>query len=186
MNASQPNIGSCLSKSGKKINFRLAGDQDLKSMWDYINKISKEKTYITFQGETVTLEEEKSFLDEQLSRIQSKTSFMLLAFDEEKLVGICGIDMLERIESHIGELGLSIDKGYRGEGIGKNLCETVINNAKNYLPKLSHLTLKVYSENTPAIDLYVKLGFEHFGTLPESVNIQGETMDILYMYRVIS
>ncbi len=173
------------SKSGKNIIFRLPKTNDLHDLHAYINKLSKEKIYTTFQGETISIEDEKSYLETQLENIKKQTAFQLLAFYENTLIGVCGIDMLEKVEAHIGEFGVSIDKEYRGEGIGQKFCEVILENAKTYLPNLEIITLKVYSENKEAIDLYVKLGFEHYGTLPLGVKIQGENMDLIHMYKCL-
>ena len=37
-----------------KIIFRYPTKKDLKAMWEFINTISKEKTFIRFQGEAIS------------------------------------------------------------------------------------------------------------------------------------
>ena len=67
---------------------------DAETMCRYMNALSSEKTYIRFQGEKVTLEEEKRFLRLQMKRISNKVAVQLFAFAGEELIGIADIDML--------------------------------------------------------------------------------------------
>ncbi len=66
---------------------------DVHQMWEYINRLSKEKTFVTFQGEDVSLEFETNYLTKQLNRIAKNQTVQLCVFVDNKLVGISGIDM---------------------------------------------------------------------------------------------
>lgn len=62
---------------------------------------------------------------------------------------------------HSCELGIIVDKHYRGEGIGQALLEKLFILAKDSF-QLEVLHLQVNSNN-PAIRLYARLGFKEFG-----------------------
>lgn len=168
-----------------EIVIRSSQPGDEKIMANYINAISKEKTFIRFQGESISLEEEKKYLEGQLKRIEKNESVHLLAFSQETLIGIAGLDMKDKIASHVGVFGISVAKGFRGKGIGKLLMETVLKEAEKNIPQLKIVSLGVFSNNTRAIALYRKLGFKKHGSLPKGVFYKGKYFNHNYMYKVI-
>jgi len=155
---------------------------DAQRMCDYINALSKEQTFIRFQGEQVTTEYETEYLQKQLKKIEEKKAVMLLATVDEKIVGICGIDLKDKIEKHIGSLGISVALEYRGKGIGKQLLGQAIDLAKNHLDCVRILELSVFATNCLAIKLYEKFGFKEYGRLPEGVARQDKYEDHVFMY----
>lgn len=118
------------SKGGKDIMIRYPIKKDAQLMWEYINTISKERTFISYQGEEISFEEEKKFLNLQLDKINKNLAVLLLVICDEKVVGISGIEMKSRIERHIGVFGISIAKEFRGEGIGSSLMQHVLDEAE--------------------------------------------------------
>lgn len=59
-------------EDGREIIFRYPEMGDAQSMLDYINTLSKEKTFIRFQGEQLSLEYEKERLTGLLKKIENK------------------------------------------------------------------------------------------------------------------
>ncbi|PIY80111.1 MAG: hypothetical protein COY80_04610 [Candidatus Pacebacteria bacterium CG_4_10_14_0_8_um_filter_42_14] len=57
---------------------RAPKTSDAQAMCDYINALSKEQTFIRFQGEQVTSEYETEYLEKQLKKIEEKKAVMLL------------------------------------------------------------------------------------------------------------
>ena len=51
------------TKTGKTISFRYPAIDDVQVVTDFINKASKERTFITFQGEQQSLEDEQKYLE---------------------------------------------------------------------------------------------------------------------------
>ena len=113
------------TNKGIEILIRYPQVGDAQAMTDYINALSDERTFITYQGEHETLDSESSFLNAKLKKIENKKSVMLLAFSDDKLIGIAGIDLDIRTQRHIGTLGISIAKDYRGKGVGKILLDHI-------------------------------------------------------------
>lgn len=169
----------------KEIIIRYPKKDDVQAMWEYINTLSKERTFIRYQGERVSLEEEIKYLNSQLEKISQKHAVLLLVFCEGKLIGISGIDMKDKIEKHIGVLGISIAKGFRGAGIGSKLMELVIEEAEKNLTGLEIITLGVFSNNDLAKKMYQKFGFVEYGSLPNGVRLENGYTDHIYMYKVV-
>ncbi len=173
------------SEKNREIIIRYPTKEDLNFMLEYINEISKEKTFIRLQGEEISKDEEAKFLDLQLEKISKNLSVQLLVFCGEKLVGISGIEMKEKIEKHIGEFGISIAKDFRGEGIGSILMQCVLNEAKNNLSELKIIILGIFANNDLAKDMYKKFGFLEYGNLPSGIKLENGYVDHVYMYKVV-
>lgn len=171
------------SKQGKAFLIRYPQNDDAELMLSYINRISEEQTFILYQGEQKTLEEEQTFLKKQLKDISEHKTVMLLAFKEEDLIGISEIRMSRGAATHEGGLGISLAKDYRGEGIGKALMQAILTEAELRLPELRLVTLGVFENNDPAIGLYKSFGFVEFGRLPEGLQRKGIYSDHVYMYK---
>jgi len=64
---------------------------------------------------------------------------VLGCFYKEKLVGLTNVDRnkSDRKRSlHVGTFGISVEKEFRGEGIGYELGKTIIEEAKKKIPGL--------------------------------------------------
>ena len=96
------------TKSGKEIIIRYPSQDDLKEMWSYINALSLEKTFVRYQGEKISIAEEEKFLKDLLKKVNEKKNLTLVAFHNKKLIGISGVEMFDRVEKHIGLIGISI------------------------------------------------------------------------------
>lgn len=175
------------SKKGNEIVIRYIQKGDAELMWEYINTLSKEKTYIMFQGKKISLTEERKYLKEQLRKLRNKETVQLLAFCKHKLIGVSDVIMGDEKTSmpHIGIFGLTIAKDFRGEGIGKILMENVIQEAINNISKLKMLKLTVFDNNHVAKKLYKQSGFMEYGLLPDGLLSKGEYIDEVFMYKII-
>ncbi len=173
------------TKKGNEIIIRYPQKDDAQAMCDYINTLSKEQTFIRFQGEEVSLESETKYLQEQLEKIAKNQSVQLLAFSGGKLMGISEIDMKDKVEESEGVFGISLLEEYRGEGAGKKLMELVIKEVEENIPHLRIVTLGVFANNPVARDLYEKLGFKEYGRLPGGVLYKGQYVDHVYMYKQV-
>ena len=174
-----------LSIKGNKIIIRYPAKDDAREMRDYINTLSKEQTFIRFQGEKVSLGDETKYLNSQLKRVIKKQTVALLVFCNNKLIGISSIDMQDKTESHEGVFGISIVNEYRGEGIGTVLMKLVLEEARQHIPQLRIVTLGVFGDNALAKSMYEKFGFKEYGRLPKGVLHKGKYVDHVYMYKNI-
>lgn len=173
------------TKSGKDILVRYPEMSDLKKLLDYINKLSDERTFITYQGEHENLKSEGKWLKGQLKNVENKKTVYLLVFYGDKLIGSCEIHLGDKVEKHIGVLGITIAKEFRGDGLGKILMNLVMTEAKKELSDLKIITLEVYSTNNVAKSLYKKMGFVEYGLLRDGIARNNTFEDCILMYKKI-
>ncbi len=171
------------TKKGKEIIIRHLGKEDVHDLWKYINELSKERTYIRLQGEELTLEEEKKYIEDFLKKVEKGNAIKLLVFHGKKLVGISDIYLQEKTSHHVGTFGITIAKDYRGEGIGKLLMNLTIAEGKKTMPDLKIIELGVFGNNGIACSMYETLGFTRFGMLPKGILHRGQYVDHIYMYK---
>jgi len=174
------------SRKGRSLVFRYPLESDVEDMWRYINALSKEKTFIHLQGEEVTLDEEKRFVTSQIEKIKEHKAVLLPAFSDQKLVGISGIELNGNTEKHIGILGISVAKEFRGEGIGSLLLKHVIELAIDHIKGLEIISLQVFSHNTLGRDMYKRYGFKEYAYLPKGVKLENSYHDQILMYKNVN
>jgi len=173
------------SRQQKSIFIRSLQQNDAKALCRYMNALSEERTFVRFQGEQFTLEEETAYLTGQLQRMEQNQTVQLVAFCQGTVVGVADVNMKDLVEKHIGAFGISIAQPYRGEGIGALLMEVVLKEAAAQIPHLRIIMLEVFSDNTLAIAMYKKFGFVGYGRLPGGVLHKNAYVDTVYMYRKV-
>lgn len=173
------------TKKGNDIIVRYPrmGDQD--EMAHYINALSKEQTFIRYQGETISLEEETKYLTKLLEHIEKKQEVSLLVECNSRIIALSSIGMQDKVHQHIGLFGISVAKDYRGEGVGKLLMEQVIKESIKQLPLLKIIMLHVFANNPLAESLYTSFGFIQYGLLPKGVFYKGDYVDLKYMFKEV-
>lgn len=103
-------------------------------------------------------------------------------FDNENLVGIGSIKYVKSLKfSHIAHLsGIYVTKSHRGQGIGKMLFKSRIDEAfKN--DKIKKLKLIVNTSQTNAISLYKSFNFREVGKLEDEFKVGDTFYDALLM-----
>jgi len=173
------------SKSGIKVILRYIQEADATELCRYINELSKEDTFIRFSGETISLGEEKKYVQDQIAKILRGDSTPIVVVYNEKIIGHSSVErnfIDKKRGLHIGDFGLSVAREYRGDWIGQKLMETVIAQAKTQMHDLKIIRLNVYGSNTTAQNLYKKMGFQEYGRLPNGALYKGEYLDMIEMY----
>ncbi len=171
--------------SGKEVILRYPLLSDAPEMQKYINTLSLEQTFIRFQGEQLTVEQEEEWIKGILDKFEKNTGVTLFAIVDDQIAGVCDINMLGLVESHIGLFGLTINKNFRNEKLGQLLTEKVLELATSLMPQMKIVTLSVFANNPAAIHVYEKFGFKHYGNLPNGILHRGEYVDHLYMYKQV-
>src|SRR3989338_3873705 len=110
--------------------------KDIKLMHKYINELSRERTYIIFQGEEVTEKEERNYIKNYLKKVKNKQALPIICLKDNELVSVADIIMKERNQKHVGILGLTVAKKFRRLGVGKLMMKLLLQEAKKNLPKL--------------------------------------------------
>ena len=162
------------------ITIAKANPQDAKELIEFLKIVGGETENLTFgsEGLPVTVEDEENYL-EMLAKTDS--SVMLTAKKDGNIVGTASFSGMQRERmKHRGELAISVKKSEWGSGIGSLLMEHIIDFAKN-TAHAEIISLEVRSDNTRAISLYKKYGFEKIGVFKGFFKIDGKYVDCDYM-----
>jgi len=180
------NVYKRITKKGLSVIIRYPKQSDLESIHRYFNTLSKERTYLSEQGEHISRSEHQKYLSDKLKRIQKKKTVWFLVFHNNTLIGSSTISLFDkRAFFHVGEFLISIARKYRGKGVGELLLKTVILESKKTLKSLKILILEVFGNNNTAINMYKKFGFKPYGKLPEGVLHRKKYVDDVLMYKRI-
>lgn len=172
------------SFGSKKITIRFLSKKDLKTprkFQKFINSLIAEDAQI-LETEKKSLKEESDWLKNQLGAVRKRTSVFLVAEDGDLLAGSASVNLGRGRQSHIGTLGISIIKEYRGMGLGNYLINKALESAKkNLKPSLKIIKLGVLPTNEPAKNLYRKIGFKEVAILPKHIEYKGKLIDEMIM-----
>ncbi len=107
------------------------------------------------------------------------------AFSGAEIVGMVAyVPEPSRKTAHCGKLGsLYVREAARGCGIAAALIEAVLGDAA---AGLEQITLTVNADNTRAVRLYERHGFNTIGRVPDSLRVDGRSYDELIMWRRVS
>lgn len=83
------------------VGIRYPKASDAQAMCKYMNELSQEKTYVTWQGEEVTLEYETEYLNKQLEKIKNKETIKLILFVNKEFAGIADITPHKKVNAVI-------------------------------------------------------------------------------------
>lgn len=109
---------------------------------------------------------------------------ILVAIYDGVLVGTAGLHVeLKARRRHVAGVGMGVADSFAGRGIGTALLAELLNLADNWL-NLLRLELTVYSDNTAAVHLYSKFGFEIEGTHRAYALRNGQYVDAHCMGRL--
>lgn len=120
-------------------------------------------------------EEELQFEDIMwTNRLSKETVITYGAFIENKLVGMSlGVMSPRKKMKHAATINsVYVSKEQRGNNIGMTLMINLIDVLKK--KKIEAIKLSVVSTNQPAVRLYTKLGFIHYGTEDYSIKYNNE------------
>jgi len=161
----------------KKIKIRKISARDLKHVKkfrEFVNSLIDEDAMI-LMNKKASLKYEKKWLGELLKRIRKHKQVSLIAEYDNIIIAKASIALDKWRKSHVGNLGISIRKGYRGIGLGKHLMKEILKLAKKELkPSPKIISLSVYPINKPAVALYEKYGFKKVAEIPYVIRCQGK------------
>ena len=111
----------------------------------------------------ISTETNEQLLQERVLEMAEQNYKCLGIYDEEKLIGICGLWFLTR--HYCGKTvepdHVMIDPTYQGEGIGNQLFEWLFAYCKEN--GITGTELNTYVENTRSHKFYYNLGYEILG-----------------------
>ena len=116
----------------------------------------------------------------------SALNFEVGAFAGEKLVGEFGVAQVRQHIKyrHRAVVGISVRKDHWGCGLGSYLMQLAIDQTR--ANGFEQLELGVFSDNTRAIHLYEKFGFERYGIQPRAFKLKdGTYRDEIIMVKML-
>lgn len=133
-------------------------------------------------GERVLTEQGCQLFIEHIAK--QKSTVLFTAIKDEAVVGYVMVkgDDTNRT-SHRAYIAIGVHENYRGQGVGSLLFSKVHEWARER--NLSRLELTVLAKNSGAIHLYEKLGYEREGIKRNSLKINGELEDEIFMSKLL-
>lgn len=170
------------TQDGHDVLIRYPVIEDARGMMEYINALSQERTYILAQGKEFTFEEEKEYVRDKIKEIEKGLCVKGLLFVDGVLAGISEVDAhtTEYADAPQGGFGISIAQPFRGNGYGKLLMRTVLDEARRVLP-IRMIVLKHFGNNSVARKMYESFGFVEVGRIPGGSLHRGEYVDDVTM-----
>jgi len=141
-----------------EIIYRNPVPEDAKKIVEFYNYVGGETSYLSFEKDEYPMNE-KEQADEIRGLAGNENNTMLLALDEEEIIGIATIHSSHKIKSrHEGELGIVVAQKYQGQGIGSRMIQMLIDWCKGN-GVTTRIRLDTRTDNTMAVSLYLKFGF---------------------------
>jgi len=109
--------------NGIDIVIRHVRRDDVERLLTFINVISKEQTYILFQGEQMSLEEESRYVEDFIKKAENNKAVKLLIFHNDEFIGLADVTMKERAESHMVYLESLLPKSGEIKEWENSLCK---------------------------------------------------------------
>ncbi len=168
------------SKKGNSVVFRYPKEEDLEDMLAYANALIAEDTFVDLSGKPITREEEEKWLREGIEQMEKKEKVHLVVEVNGKHAGNAELRRGKLRRSHGAEIGISLAKQYREEGIGTELLRALIDEGRHLGLRL--LTLNCFEGNDRALHVYEKLGFKKVGVIPGAILYKEKYIGEVKMY----
>ena len=160
--------------------YRNPVPEDAEEIVAFYNRVGGETTYLSFVENEYPLnvEEQKANI---ISTDQQPNSVMILATVEDQIIGLGTITSGNKIKArHCGELGIVVTEKFQGKGIGSELIRRMIEWCKSN-GITTKIQLDTRKDNTMAVELYKKFGFQIEGELKNTTLIDGKYYDLYVM-----
>jgi RimJ/RimL family protein N-acetyltransferase len=148
---------------------------DLESFNTTLNAVCAERRYLA-SVDGFSLEESRQFIQ---SRLDGEIIQQVATVGTQVVGWRDIIPYPEQGFTHVARLGMGLLKDYRGCGIGTKLLKACLAQARD--TPLEKVELQVFADNTAAIALYQKLGFQSEGCKQRGRKIDGQYQDIVLM-----
>lgn len=159
---------------------REAVIEDAPALRDYAERLFAEDLPGIYRRDVPTVEEEAAFIR---ARIEPATSTLLVATVDGLPVGL--VDLMGATppeESHSGTFGISVDKEWRGSGVGGQLIEALMAWAGAH--GITRVQGMAWVNNPRALDFYDRHGFTREGVCRSAVVRDGQPIDVVMIARL--
>jgi len=169
-------------KNGENFFVRHAVESDIDGIWNNFNEVVEEGIYLPVLFPVRSKFEKQSWFQ----NIKKERDTCIVAVHPKlespyNILGQCEISNLEwDAATHVGSLGVIVQKKFRGIGIGSHLIDMAIRESK----KINHkekIVLSCFSDNKRAIHLYKKIGFKMTGVRKKQFYMDSRYYDELLM-----
>lgn len=164
---------------------REATPDDAAALLQLSQQVAQETEYLVMDETGMALSAEMLAMHLE-SLYESPNNLLLLAFVNDQLVGNASVKASNDYRiAHIGEIGISILKEFWGIGLGSLLMEEILYWAQDS-QLIRRLELTVQVQNTRAVHLYQKFGFQLEATMARGARSdQGEFLAVHLMSLLI-
>ena len=173
---------SMLLKNGKTCVLRSVEPEDAERMIAYMKIMLGETPFLMRTPEEFdyTVEGEADVLRK---RRDDPRALMIVAEADGEIIAASDVTPMgaKSRTLHRATLGMSVRKDYWSMGIGSAMMERLISHARQ--SGFEQIELEVVSANRRAIGLYVKYGFQVFGTRPHGLKYADGSYADDYMMR---
>lgn len=151
-------------KNGERAIVRHVKESDVDGIWNNFNDVVEEGIYIPVLFPVRSEFEKRSWY----STIKKQNEICIVAINKKlkspyNVIGMCEVSNIDwDAASHVGSLGIIVNKNYRDMGIGFNLMDVAIHESKRLYHK-EKIILSCFSNNERALYLYKKFGFQIVG-----------------------
>lgn len=161
--------------AGKKIMLRNPRLGDANTALNFINSLVDENAKI-LANKKFTLKEERAYMRNQIQLVRKNKLHSICAFHKAEFIGNVSLGKGTLRQSHVGTIGISVKKEYRGIGLGTLLLGKAIAVAKKD-KEIKVLTLGILPTNEIARKLYSKIGFRTVAKLPMRIFYKRKYID---------
>jgi RimJ/RimL family protein N-acetyltransferase len=133
-----------------RLYLRTAKEKDCDLLFNWVNDYDVRKN--SFNTNQILYENHKKWFNEKM---KSKDSLIFICYLDKLPIGQIRID----IKDKIGVINYSIDKNFRGKGLGKNMMKKLIEEIRFSNIELVKLIGRVKINNIPSQVVFKKLGF---------------------------
>lgn len=167
-------------KNNQIITLRHILKEDLDDIWDNYNEVIDEGKYQPSFTKVVDKFEKISWYNELIGYRNLCVVAEYHGPGKNKIVGQCTIHHDEwEASEHVGLLGIIISKGFRNLGLGRELMNFALDEAKKN--GKHKIVLGTLISNTTAINLYERLGFRRIGIRHKQFLMEKKYIDELLM-----
>ena len=180
------NAETLMMKNGKSCVLRSVEPEDAERMIAYMKIMLGETPYLLRAPEEFdyTAEEEAEVLRK---RRDDPGSLMILAEKDGEIIAAGDVRPMgtKRRTLHRATLGLSVRRDFWGQGIGSAIMERLIAHARQ--SGFEQIELEAVASNRRAVGLYIKWGFQVYGTRPHGLKYaDGSYADDYLMCRMLN
>ena len=167
---------SGVRKRQEMLEIRLATPDQFEEIWSMFQEAVESGESYPYPPGT-TLEEGRSYWFAPRARVYIAYIDGVAVATRYIIPNKCGLG------SHVANTGVIIDSSYRGRGLGKQMMEFALSEAKALGYRALQLNL-VVAENKASLTICKQYGFEEVGRLPGAFHWKQERyVDALVLYR---